>query len=65
VLPYGVRRQLALLEQLGLVFTNVSKAQAIRGTAESSSKIFDCVDVAAYGILREITALEFLQHHLA
>ena len=58
-LSYGVRRQLALLEQFGLIFTNVSKAQAIGGTVESSSKIFDCADVAAYGILRVMTTLSF------
>jgi hypothetical protein len=48
------RRQLALLEQLGLIFANVSKAQAIGGTVESSSKIFDCADVVTCGILRVI-----------
>ena len=26
VLPYGIRRQLALLEQLGLIFANVSRS---------------------------------------
>ena len=64
-LPYGVRRKLALLEQLGLIFANVSKAQTIGRTVESSSKIFDCADVAACGILRVIKTLEFFQHHFA
>jgi hypothetical protein len=64
-LSYGVRRQLALLEQLGLIFANVPKAQAIGRTVESPSKIFDCPDVVACGILRIITALEFFQHHFA
>ena len=40
-LPYGVRRKLALLEQLGLIFANVSRAQTIRGTAKSSGKFLD------------------------
>src|SRR6202030_1572697 len=38
---------------------------AIRWTVEVSSKIFDCVDVMAYGIFRKITTLELFQHHFA
>jgi hypothetical protein len=49
-------------QQLSLVFANVPGTQAVRGTVESSRKIFDGVDVAAYGIFRIITTLEFLQH---
>src|SRR6266404_942193 len=62
---YGTRRQLVLLKQLGLVFTNVPQAQTVRRTVESSSKIFDCADVIACGMLRVVTTLEFLQHHFA
>src|SRR5439155_13350371 len=62
---YGTRRQLVLLKQLGLVLTNVPQAQTVRRTVESSSKIFDCADVIACGMLRVVTTLEFLQHHFA
>src|SRR5437899_5091645 len=34
-------------------------------SVEVSSKIFDCVDVMAYGIFRKVTTLEFFQHHFA
>src|SRR4030095_6584006 len=30
-----------------------------------SSKIFDCVDVMAYGIFRKVTTPELFQHHFA
>src|SRR5216683_3069712 len=50
---------------MGLVFANVPQAQAIRWAVEVSSKIFDCVDVMAYGIFRKVTTLEFFQHHFA
>src|SRR6516164_2742629 len=65
VSPYGIRRQLALLEQLGLIFANVSRAQTIGRTAESSSKIFHCPDIVAYGTLRVIKTLELIQHHFS
>jgi hypothetical protein len=61
----GTRRQLPLLKQLGLMLTNVPRTQAVRPAVESSGKIFDCADVVACGMLRVITALEFLQHHFA
>src|SRR4029077_18208033 len=57
--------QLLLLKQLGLIFANVPRAQAVRRTVESSSKIFECADVVACGMLRVITTLEFLQHHFS
>src|SRR6266403_2704192 len=50
---------------MGLVFANVPQAQAIRWAVEVSSKIFDCVDVTAYGIFRKVTTLELFQHHFA
>src|SRR6266404_1316136 len=50
---------------MGLVFANVPQAQAIRWAVEVSSKIFDCVDVMAYGIFRKVTTLELFQHHFA
>src|SRR5712691_8071698 len=59
------RRQLPLLKQLGLIFANVPQAQAVRRTVEVSSKIFDCADVVACGMLRVITTLEFFEHHFA
>ena len=62
---HGTRRQLLLLKQLSLIFTNVSQAQTVRRTVESSREIFDCADVIPYGIFRVITTLEFLQHHFA
>ncbi len=34
----------------------------VRGTVESSIKIFDGVDVITSGVFRVITTLEFLQH---
>src|ERR1700730_8676927 len=37
----------------------------MRWAVEVSSKIFDCVDVMAYGIFRKVTTLEFFQHHFA
>jgi len=46
---HGTRRQLLLLKQLSLVLTNVSQAQAVRWSVESSSEIFDCADVIACG----------------
>ena len=39
------------------------RTQAVRRTAESSREIFNCGDVATYGILRIIATLEILQHH--
>src|SRR5216683_1533145 len=62
---HSTRRQLLLLKQLRLVFTNVSQAQTVRRTVESSREIFNCAEVIPYGIFRVITTLEFLQHHLA
>src|SRR3984893_17896154 len=62
---HGTRRQLLLLKQLSLVLPNVPQAQTVRRTVESSSKIFDCADVIACGMLRVVTTLEFLQHHLS
>src|ERR1700682_6630843 len=53
---HGTRRQFVLLKQLSLVFTNVSQAQTVRRTVESSRKIFDCAEVITYGIFRVITA---------
>jgi len=35
---------------------------SVRGTVESSSKIFDGADVITYGMFRVITSLEFFQH---
>src|SRR5437867_918796 len=43
----------------------MSRAQAIRGAVEVSSKILDCADVGTCGMLSVITALEFFQHYLA
>src|SRR5882724_5421534 len=51
------RQQLPLLKQLGLIFANVSRAQAIRRKVESSSKIFHCADV-----LEELQARNYSQH---
>ncbi len=65
VLPYGIPRQLAILKQFRLIFTDVSRVQTIGGTAKSSSKIFHCTKVVAYGILCIITTLEFFQHHFS
>src|ERR1700675_4044699 len=68
---HGTRRQLLLLKQLSLVLPNVPQAQTVRRTVESSSKIFDtskildCADVIACGMLRVVTSLEFLQVHFA
>src|ERR1700739_1967615 len=63
--PNGARRQFPLLKQLGLVFANVPRPQAVRRTVESSREIFDCADVTACGSLRIITTLEFFEHHFA
>src|SRR5215472_7898868 len=41
------------------------RAQTVRRTVEVSSKILDCPDVVAYGVFREVTTLEFLQHHFS
>jgi hypothetical protein len=46
----GPRRQLPLMKQFDLVFTNVSRPQAIRWAVEASSKIFNCADVVACGM---------------
>src|SRR6266436_711790 len=43
----------------------MSRAQAIRGAVEVSSKILDCADVGTCGMLSVITALEFFQHYFA
>src|SRR5437588_6758922 len=59
------RRQLSFLEQLGLILTNVLRAQAVRGTVESSSKILDGVQVIAYSFVRVIATLELFQHHFS
>src|ERR1700689_1026026 len=61
----GARLQLPPLKQLGLIFTNVPRAQAVERKVESSRKIFDCADVVACGMLRVIATLEFLQHHFS
>jgi hypothetical protein len=42
------------VKQLGLIFTNVSRTQAVRGTVEPSRKIFDGVDVTAYSFFRVV-----------
>src|SRR5260221_7331231 len=47
---HGTRRQLLLLKQLSLVFTNVSQAQTVRRSVESSRKIFDCAKLIPYVI---------------
>src|SRR5215470_12436763 len=60
-----IRRQLALLEQLRLIFADVPRTQAVWRTIKSSSKIFNCPDVVAYGSLCVIKTLEFFQHHFA
>src|SRR5215470_686366 len=39
------------------------QTQAIRSAVEVASKIFNCMDVGTYGILRIIATLEILQHH--
>src|SRR4029077_5058171 len=59
------RRQLALLEQLGLIFTNWLMTQTIWRALESSCEIFNCANVTACGSLRIITTLEFFEHHFA
>ena len=41
------------------------RAQAVWRTIKSSSKIFNCPDVVAYGSLCVIKTLEFFQHHFA
>src|SRR5260370_14580005 len=43
----------------------MSRAQAIWGAVEVSSKILDCADVGTCGMLSVITALEFFQHYFA
>src|SRR6266481_5662494 len=43
----------------------MSRAQAIWGAVEVSSKILDCADVGTCGMLSVITALEFFQHRFA
>jgi hypothetical protein len=50
------------LKQLGLIFTNVPRTQAVRGIVESSSEILDGVDITAYSFVRVVKALEFFQH---
>jgi len=42
------------VKQLGLIFTNVPRTQAVRGTVEPSRKIFDGVDVTAYSFFRVV-----------
>jgi hypothetical protein len=37
----------------------------LQDVVEVSSKILDGVDVIAYGMLRKVTALEFLQRHFS
>jgi hypothetical protein len=51
-----------LLEQLGLVGSNVLRTQAIRRTVEVSREILDGAKVTACGSLRVMTTLGFLQH---
>ena len=43
--PNRTRRQFSFLEQLGLILTNVLRAQAVRGTVESSSKILGATGI--------------------
>jgi len=57
-LRYRARR-FSFPKQLRLIFANVSRTQAIRGTVEASSKIFDCANVVTYGILCVIAKLSF------
>jgi hypothetical protein len=65
VMCHRARGYLPFLKQLDLVFTNMSRAQAVRWLVESSREIFDCADVEARRIFGVITTLEFFQHHLA
>jgi hypothetical protein len=60
--PNRARRQLPFLEQLGLILTNVLRAQAVRGTVESSSKILDGVHVTAYSFARVISTLDSISY---
>jgi len=45
-----------------LVIANLVRAQLVRPSAEVLREIFDNRDVRAYGILRVIATLEFVQH---
>ena len=52
VSPYGILRQLASLEQLGLIFANVSRAQAIGGNSgivEQNLRLCERSDVWYFG----------------
>src|SRR6516162_7634796 len=43
----------------------MSQAQTIGSAVEVASKIFNCMDVGTYGILRIIKTLEFFQHYFS
>src|SRR5215831_6353742 len=43
----------------------MSRAQAIRWAVEVATEILDCADVVAYSFFREVTTLEFFQHHFS
>ena len=55
-------RQLLDCEELGLVFPDVPRTQAIRRSVEVLCESFDEADVVLCGSLRVMTKLEFLQH---
>ena len=59
---HGIRLQVPLAQQVGLVLTNMLRTEWL---AEESREPLDSADIGAGSCWREVTSLEFLQHHFA
>src|ERR1700730_8771226 len=64
-LDYGVRSQLPLREQRGLILANLLGAKLIGRAMEVPTKMLDRVDVSVDGGLGEVPAPQFFKHDLA
>jgi hypothetical protein len=62
---HGIRLQLPLVQQVGLVLTNMLRTELIGRLAEESREPLDGADIGAGSCWREVASLEFLQHHFA
>ncbi len=57
--------ELSFMQQMGLPLTDVIGAEPIGRLAEESRESLDSAEIAAYSLRREVTTLEFFQHHFA
>jgi hypothetical protein len=63
--PHRPRRQLPLLEEMGLIRAQVGRCQSVRGALEEPGELLDVVDVVRDGGRGVVATVEFLQHRLS